>query len=319
MRVQLLSSIALAISSTAFAADTADIRVIHASPDAPNVDVWVNGGLAFTDIPFAGSTSYAGLAAGSYNIQVVPAGETEPAVIDVDVTLDAGIDYSVVAINELAAIEPLVLVDDNTLDLDNARVRFVHTSPNAPAVDIAVTNGPVLFAGVDYTEIGDYLTLAPGTVDLEVRVADTETVVLELPGIVLEAATDYTVFAMGLVGETPELQAIITVDNALGLAVDAPFPAMAGMENTLRISGAYPNSYIALVYGIQEGPTPIRPCNDQYWGIIRPWFGGIIQVDATGQAALNDLVPASAEGRDLFFQAFDANRCDLSNVSAASF
>ena len=44
----------------------------------------------------------------------------------------------------LASIQPLVLEDDRGTT-GQAKVRFVHTSPDAPAVDVAVKGGPVLF------------------------------------------------------------------------------------------------------------------------------------------------------------------------------
>ena len=34
------------------------VRVAHASPDAPNVDVWVNGAVAISDLAFGDVTDY---------------------------------------------------------------------------------------------------------------------------------------------------------------------------------------------------------------------------------------------------------------------
>ncbi len=187
------------------------VRVVHASPDAPNVDVLVNDGVAFSNIAFEAITDYASLTPGTYNIKVVPTGATEPVVIEADLPLADGVDYTIVAVGELANIEPLVLEDDNSVPADGqAKVRFVHASPNAPAVDVAVTDGPVLFSNVSFKEATDYIEVAAGTYDLEVRLAGTTDVVLSLPGVEFEAGGVYTVFATGLVGDddTP-LDAII--------------------------------------------------------------------------------------------------------------
>jgi hypothetical protein len=43
-----------------------------------------------------------------------------------------------------------------------ARVRVVHASPDAPAVDVLV-NDNVAFSNVPFTEISDYASLDPGT------------------------------------------------------------------------------------------------------------------------------------------------------------
>jgi hypothetical protein len=200
--------------TTLVAADghQARVRVVHASPDAPSVDVLVNDGAAFTNAPFKGITDYAALDTGAYNVKVVPTGATTPVVIEADLTLEAQ-DYTVVAVGLLENIEPLVLVDNNGAPAaGKAHVRFVHASPNAPAVDIAVKGGPVLFSNVAFKEVGDYLPVDAGTYDLEVRVAGTEDVALDVPGLALSDGTVYTVFAMGLAGGEPALEAVPSVD-----------------------------------------------------------------------------------------------------------
>ncbi len=211
----------------------ARVRVIHASPDAPNVDVWVDGAVAFANVPFAEVSRYAVLSAGSHLIQVEPAGAggAGPFVISATVMLAADTDYSVTAVGELASIEPLVLTDDNAIPADGkAHVRFVHASPDAPAVDITLTDGTVLFGDYAFKESSPYLPVDAGTYDLQVRLAGTSTVVLELPGIALDNQTVYTVFAMGFAapGMTPALQAVLAEDAGLAnvrvahLSPDAP-------------------------------------------------------------------------------------------------
>jgi LPXTG-motif cell wall-anchored protein len=208
----LVLSLALATSALA-QSDMARVRVVHASPDAPAVDVWVNGNVAFSNAPFQGITDYAALDAGSYQVQVTPTGATEPIVIDATLDLAGGTDYTVVAVGLLADIEPLVLVDNNSAPAaGKAHVRFVHASPDAPAVDIAVTGGPVLFSNVPFKGVGDYLPVDAGTYDLEARLAGTETVALSVPGVQLNEGTVYTIFAMGLAGGEPALTAVPSVD-----------------------------------------------------------------------------------------------------------
>ena len=46
------------------------VRVIHASPDAPAVDVWVNGAVAIEDLAFGSATDWIALPAGSYDVAV---------------------------------------------------------------------------------------------------------------------------------------------------------------------------------------------------------------------------------------------------------
>jgi LPXTG-motif cell wall-anchored protein len=210
--VVLVLSLALVTSALADS-HMARVRVVHASPDAPAVDVWVNGNVAFSNAPFKGITDYAALDTGSYQVQVTPTGATEPVVIDATLDLAGGTDYTVVAVGQLANIEPLVLVDNNSAPAaGKAHVRFVHASPDAPAVDIAVAGGPVLFSNVPFKGVGDYLPVDAGTYDLEARVAGTQDVALSVPGVQLNEGTVYTIFAMGLAGGEPALTAVPSVD-----------------------------------------------------------------------------------------------------------
>lgn len=227
--IVLLLGLSLAVYAQA---DQARVRVVHASPDAPAVDVWVNDGEAFTNAPFKGITDYASLDVGTYNVKVVPAGATEPVVIEADLTLEAK-DYTVVAVGNLADIEPLVLVDNNAAPAaGKAHVRFVHASPDAPAVDVAVTGGPVLFSNVAFKGTGDYLPVDAGTYDLEVRLAGTETVALAVPGVALSDGTVYTVFAMGLAGGEPALAAVLSADAVSTMML----PTTGGSSPTINLA-----------------------------------------------------------------------------------
>jgi hypothetical protein len=216
-----------------------NVRVVHASPDAPNVDVLVNDGVAFADLPFTGVTDYAALGFGMYNVKVVPAGAEEPIVIDADLDLLANTDFTVLAVDTLANIEPLVLIDDNTTSMEGARIRFVHASPNAPAVDIALADGgPVLFGNIEFKGVGDYIEVPGGTYDLEARLAGTDVVVLSIPGVTVQAERVYTAYAMGLVNGDPALQAVLSLD-AIGCRADINGDGAVETHDLLLLLGAW--------------------------------------------------------------------------------
>jgi hypothetical protein len=191
------------------------VRVVHASPDAPGVDILVNDSLrAFTDIEFGEVSDYAEVPANIYNVKVPPAGGmANDAVIDADLNLFYDTDYTVVALDFLENIKPIVLIDDNgSVPFRRTKVRFVHASPDAPAVDIKIVDGPYLFQNIAFTEFGDYVTFPSGIYSLEVRVAGTDAVALELPGVWFQRGATYTVFATGLVGGQPSLGVVLSED-----------------------------------------------------------------------------------------------------------
>jgi hypothetical protein len=194
------------------------VQVIHASPDAPAVDVYVDGGLALEGLAFGAASGWVALPAGDHQVQVAATGEAvDTAVIDATLTLEAGVAYEVAATGQLADITPQVFVADlSPLEADMARIQVVHTSPDAPAVDIAVTGGDVLVPELSFPDASGYLPVPAGAYDLEVRPAGTTDVALALPGVELEAGTVYDVYAIGLLadGSLNVLVVATSVDGA---------------------------------------------------------------------------------------------------------
>jgi hypothetical protein len=187
--------------------EPAEVRVIHASPDAPAVDVFVGGDPVLEDVPFKTVSDYLELDPGSYDVAVAPAGAgADAAVIDTDVTVEGGTDYTVAATGRLADIQATVLVDDNDDDFPPLpRVRVVHLSPDAPAVDVAKDaffGDLELVEDLEFREESEYLDLPPLEYDLSVLPAEGEESVFDFSADTEVGAT-YTAFAVGLL-EPPE-------------------------------------------------------------------------------------------------------------------
>jgi hypothetical protein len=222
----LIATTALAVSAcsddddnpVAPSATNSRVMIVHASPDAPGVDILVDDVKALSNLTFPTNTGYVQVPTGSRNVKVNVV-NTSTTVIEADLNLGANVNYSVFAIDSVSSIEPLVLVDDLSAPAaGKAHVRFIHLSPDAPPVDIAVTGGPVVFPDVQFREVMGFSPLDAGTYNLEVRLAGTSTVVLPLPGIQLQNGNIYTVFAKGFVTDNPavvgdELGAEIIVNN----------------------------------------------------------------------------------------------------------
>lgn len=177
-----------------------NVLVVHASPNAPAVDLLVDNTTVGSNLGFPNYTNYLSLDAGTRNIKVNVTG-TSATVIDADVNFEADRYYSIFAIDSVSNISALVLTDDLTAPAaGNAHVRFIHLSPNAPAVDITLTDGTVVFGSKSFKDFTDFTPLSAGTYDLQVRAAGTSTVVLNLPGIMLQEGKIYTIFAKGFLG-----------------------------------------------------------------------------------------------------------------------
>jgi hypothetical protein len=215
--------LALALVPAASAQGNALVRVVHASPDAPAVDVYVDGAKALTNVPFFTASDYLPLPAGEHRFQVTPTGSSaDQAVIDAKATVEAGKAYTVAATGKVAEIKPTILADNlSTPVAGKAHVRVVHASPDAPAVDIRVKGGAALIPNLAFPKDSGYQPVDAGSYDLTVNAAGTDTVALDLPGVALEAGKIYDIFAVGLMADNT-LTVKITTPPAAAAATSAP-------------------------------------------------------------------------------------------------
>lgn len=189
-------------NNTAPVPEKANVLVVHASPDAPGVDLLVDDAVAGTNLTFPNNTEYLEVEEGLRNVKVNVTG-TSTTVINADLSLEGLTNYSVFAVDEVAKLSAILIVDDLSAPAAGfAHVRFIHLSPNAPAVDITTKDGTVVFGNYEFKDYSDFTPLPAGSYDLQVRLAGTETVVLELNGISVADGNIYTVFAKGLVAGT---------------------------------------------------------------------------------------------------------------------
>lgn len=246
-RVAAAASLLLAFAGPASAADTAKVRVLHASPDAPAVDVYLDDAIVgpLTNVPFGTISGYLDIPAGAHNVKVYATGTTTGAVIDADVTVATGRKYTIAATNAVASIEAKVIEDQPAPSCSTAQVRVVHLSADAPAVDVGTAGSAPADAVVKnlaYPDATGYLALPGDTYDLEVRLAGTSTVALALPGVAIADCTSYSVFAVGSAA-TPAvggkaLQVVVAVDGTATAATPPPTDTLVADSTRVDGSGA---------------------------------------------------------------------------------
>jgi hypothetical protein len=193
----------------------AGVRVVHASSDAPNVDVYVDGQLTplenipfGTVAPFAYLDGYAALPAGETRVQVTGTGtglgqDGDLAVIDATLPLVNGQGYTVLAVDELNNITALVEEDQVRSIATQASLRIVHASVAAGNVDIylvpgtqdGIGNADPALSDVPFKAVTDYLPIADGTYNVYIAPAGTGTPAITAEGVELNAGGVYTVVA----------------------------------------------------------------------------------------------------------------------------
>ncbi len=190
------------------------VRIIHTIPDAPNVDIYADDKLILNNLAYGEYTDYLSIPEGTYEISLYVAGTKNSAVLSNMLTVNKNAILTVAAVGPLSDIGLLAITDANeTRKPGSAMIRFLHLSPNAPAVDITLPDGTVIFSDVSFKHITPYINVEPMNYTLQVRVAETSNVVLTVPDVTLAANKYYTVYAIGLAGEEPELEALLLADG----------------------------------------------------------------------------------------------------------
>lgn len=193
------------------------VRVIHTVPDAPNVDVYANDNLIISDLAYGNYSGYLSIPEGTYKITLYAAGTKNNPVLENMLTVNKNSILTVAAVGMLNNIGLVAIADANqTRKPGKAMIRFLHLSPNAPAVDITLPNGTVVFSNISFRNLTHYIDVIPENYTLQVRVAGTPNIVLTVPNVNLIADKFYTVYAIGLVGENPQLEALLLLDGVNG-------------------------------------------------------------------------------------------------------
>lgn len=200
---------------------TTQLRAIHASSDAPNVDVYVNGSKVASDVAYQSQTAFLTISSGATPIQINPAGSTS-SVINVTPTLMASQQYTAIAVGDASATAPAaqaltaVLVDDpgNSPAAGNVKVRVVHGAPAAPAVDVYVTAPGASLSGSPTISALAYQSYAPaagqqalevpgGNYEIRVTAAGSTNVLFDSGQVALPANADLLITAVPSSGVAP--------------------------------------------------------------------------------------------------------------------
>jgi hypothetical protein len=178
------------------------VSFYHGSPDAPDLDILINT-QKLNSQPFKYSeySNYVSFNPGSVRVKFAPVNAVN-AFIDTALTFQQDKVYSIFVVDQLAEIDVLVLKDSLVTPASGkAGIRFVHLSPDAPAVDVATTGTSAanLFSNVAFKGSTEFIQLTAGTHTLQVKNAGGSDVLLPVPNVDLTAGRIYTFVFRGFV------------------------------------------------------------------------------------------------------------------------
>jgi hypothetical protein len=189
-----------------------NIMFVNTRADATSTDVYNSTIFVQGDLAFGEGTGYLSFAANTYNTQFTVTG-TNSVLASLTADYETDKNYSAFLIQN-GSTNSVVITRDQFPEPpnDSCYVRFLHFSPDAGGVDVAVTDGDILFPTRFFNDQESnaakaaFTLLKAGTYNLEVRPIGSSVPLLLLPNTVLQGGRVYTIYARGLVAEEGQLQ-----------------------------------------------------------------------------------------------------------------
>ncbi|GGF99362.1 DUF4397 domain-containing protein [Paenibacillus abyssi] len=188
------------------------VRIIHASPDAADVDVYINGKQAAHHLAYKDIVPYSNVTAGQYTIDLYPAGQKDRPILSQTLNVQSGHSYTVAACNKQKDLRLYAYIDDPAPAAGMAKLKFIHLSPDAPPVDIKVKQGAVLFKQVGIPQATEYASLPAGAATIQLFAAGTGEPDLEVPELSLTPDSVRTVIVFGCLNGRPPLETLLLSD-----------------------------------------------------------------------------------------------------------
>lgn len=186
------------------------VRIFHAAPQAPAVDVYIDGKPFVKNISYKEFSKYANVPKGIDKITLYVAGNDTQPVLEQDLDINAGSIFTMAITGNLdnLSVVPLEESIEQMPSRDNTIVRFVHLSPNAP--DINILNGDSqLVEELEFREFSDYLPLPFGEYNFKVQNSETGKILGGI-NVTLNGNRIYSIY---IIGNPPEISVIQSVDG----------------------------------------------------------------------------------------------------------
>jgi hypothetical protein len=190
-------------------------KVVNASLVPSALNVFVDGSLQLSNIPYTGVSNYQRTSTGTHSFSFEATTTPGASLLTLVQTLTAATDTSIVLTGTAGALHPLVLQDNNLPPpTSTANVRFVNSSADVAAFDVFV-NFSKQVSGLSINSASGYVNLtaaaSTGTsYEYDFNLAGTTTSLLKLTSVVLTAGRTYTVY---LTGPSSSLRGIVSQDN----------------------------------------------------------------------------------------------------------
>lgn len=196
-------------------------RVMNASPDSPRLDVVVAGTAVVNNLPFRAASGYHRVDDGFDDVLVL-ASNSNDLLLEGVPFFGQRQNYTLVVVDFLQFLDAVLITDDNSAPMTNSfKLRFVHASPTASAVDVYLTapNADLnsvapSFANVAFKGFAGYANQSQGTFQLRVASTGTKNVISDTGALTFMAGQTRTAVLVNPPGSATEPLGIMLLRDA---------------------------------------------------------------------------------------------------------
>lgn len=182
------------------------IRFLHVSVDLDTTPftVYMDGRKVIDEISYLAHSSYIEVPVGEHVLEIYGGKNREKLLFYKRFEVDLSKQYTIAWIDDKQdsqGLQMLTFEDDSTKLANKARVRLVHLSPDTLKLNVALRNRGKIFSNVSYKEASTYRTLQPGTVQVDVQNAKSNSRIMTIPNVTLSTNTVQLWVAVNTMGE----------------------------------------------------------------------------------------------------------------------
>jgi hypothetical protein len=195
--------IACLIGCGSSSSGTANLRIFQAAPDAPHVNILIDGASTASNIVYGNNTGYLSLKSGSRHVQAVPVNASTP-IFDQPISLAPSSNQTLFLTGTAASIKPVTLTDGGTTTTTgDGYVRVLNASSAMGPADVYVVPAGSSIAGVQPTSAAlafdkdtGYKLIADGSYQVFLTAPGTTNAYVSTGPINLTSGQNQTVVAL---------------------------------------------------------------------------------------------------------------------------
>lgn len=188
---------------------TQQVRIVMASPDAPPVDILIDGTQIATALAYTNSTSYTAVKAGQRRVQALTVNNST-SIFDQTISVAASANLTLLLTGPLSKIQSVLLTDGSTTTTTTTgtgKVRIVNASATMGPADVYIVNAGAGLSGatpavtkLPFDQATSYESAAIGNYEVFMTSPGTTNLLLDTGALALTQSQFQTVVAVDAPG-----------------------------------------------------------------------------------------------------------------------